>query len=285
MHFNWENRKLNILHMLAIIAMLTFISGCSHKVSTRHNPNYTKKEFSKVYLQQYEKDIKFHVYREIRDELELLGFEVLMGLDTTPTEKVDLIVTYEDKWMWDMSNYLLKLDVFLVDADELVSISETSVLRTSLIRKDRKYVVREAFSELFFTPENKEKYLKANVRFNGSSKVSNIYLSSNDSSKEYTKVITDFFIEKNFNFLVSDLKYPPKEFNVICNIYSLRGKKYLQLRDREKNQLIAEVFLENKMDKTKDRKLNKKIFNRLDKLVEALTGNLDSNPPYFYNYD
>ena len=318
MHYHSEKNSLNKFVLLAFLSIILTTSGC-HRVVTKHNPNHTATKFSKIYLQRSEANKQFQMYSAMKDELELLGFTVSMGPEETPTDnadamkkelellgftvsmgpektptdKADVIMTYQDKWMWDMTMYLLKLDVSLVDADNMVPISETSILRTTSIRRSKKYMVREALSELFFSPEVRDKYINSDIHFNGYSEISDIYLYLDLDAKEYEKVISFFFTKKNLNFSTSDLKVPSKEFTTICNIFTLRGRKFLQFRDREKNKLIAEVFLERKNDEdenenevimskaTREEVRDKKILARLETLF-SLHKAPNSDPPYFY---
>ena len=176
--------------------------------------------------------------------------------------------------------YKIRLDIHIIEPKKFESIAETSVLRTSLIRKDRKLMTREAFAELFFDDTEKEAYISSDVRFNGSDKVQSVHLSIDDESRKYAETITDFFENSPLEYTFSELKYPPEGVDVIATVYGLRGKKYLQFREKKSDKLIAEVFIENVHDEEK-KDFKKPLEKRLNTLINAFKNEMGKIPPYF----
>lgn len=224
---------------------LIILSGCSHIVETNFDPEFTSKTFSKVYIQKGDNDNKFHVYREIKDELELLGYEVSVGTEKTPKYPVDLILTYQDRWYWDMTMYLLELNIQAIDPDGYVSLADSKVRRTSLIRKNRKEMVKEVFSELFFKPEEREIYMAKTLRAPQPVNLSSVHLYIANIPKQLMETITAFYKQSGINFEPSKLKYPKKGVNYIASVHKIRTKSYFQIRERESEKLVAEAMIVN----------------------------------------
>lgn len=67
------------------------------------------------------------VGRTIANQLKKMGYKTSHGLTPTPPVPVDAIITYEDKWKWDMTMYLLKLTIRVRDGatNQVLAIGES----------------------------------------------------------------------------------------------------------------------------------------------------------------
>lgn len=63
--------------------------------------------------------------------------------------QVDAVVSYEDRWMWDVSMYLLTLRLDVRDPRTNVLLATAHVYRTSLARSTPEEMVRRAVDSLF----------------------------------------------------------------------------------------------------------------------------------------
>ena len=66
-----------------------------------------------------------------------------------PPMPVDGIVTYQDKWMWDITMYMLQLSVQVRDPKSRMVLVTGESMRTSLVRKDPEGMVEEVLTEMF----------------------------------------------------------------------------------------------------------------------------------------
>jgi hypothetical protein len=83
----------------------------------------------------------------IADKFRSRGYTV-----TTDTEKrqdVDALVTYWDKWMWDITMYLLELTITIRDPKTDFPLATGNSLHTSLTRKSQKEMVEEVVDNIF----------------------------------------------------------------------------------------------------------------------------------------
>lgn len=85
----------------------------------------------------------------IRDELISLGFSAESGnIDNAPAE-VDAIVTYEDRWFWDITNYLIQLNIEIRDSKTMYPLAVGESVRTSMARKSPEEMAREILIGIF----------------------------------------------------------------------------------------------------------------------------------------
>ena len=83
----------------------------------------------------------------IANRLKRAGFEATAGMDVSDAPAdVDAIVTYEDHWQWDMSNYLIVLRIDFRDPKTQELLASGQSYRTSLDRKPPAFMVDERAS-------------------------------------------------------------------------------------------------------------------------------------------
>jgi len=74
------------------------------------------------------------------------GFIATSGKIENIPEKLDVLVTYEDRWMWDMGNYLIQLDIQFRNPLNNYPFIVGENVRTSLIRKSPKFMADETIT-------------------------------------------------------------------------------------------------------------------------------------------
>ncbi|MBW2286918.1 MAG: hypothetical protein JRG90_03750 [Deltaproteobacteria bacterium] len=86
----------------------------------------------------------------IADRLERAGFEATAGIGTSSApDVVDVIVSYEDHWQWDMSNYLIALRIDFRNPKTQELLASGQSYRTSLDRKPPEFMVDEIITTMF----------------------------------------------------------------------------------------------------------------------------------------
>lgn len=74
-------------------------------------------------------------------ELRARGIKAYGGHRADRPESVDVLVLYDDRWMWDLSTYLLSLRIDLREPDSNVLIGAGLSFQTSLARKSPEKVI------------------------------------------------------------------------------------------------------------------------------------------------
>jgi len=88
----------------------------------------------------------------IARELRSHGLKAQNGLANTRPAEFDVLVVYEDRWQWDMSNYLIFLRIDLRDPATNVLLATGSSYQTSGARKPEAAVVAQILDGMFGKP-------------------------------------------------------------------------------------------------------------------------------------
>ena len=84
----------------------------------------------------------------IANELNSMGYQATSGVEQTSPIPVDAIVTYRDKWMWDITMYMLELNIDLRDPKTNYSFASGRSYRTSLARKSPEEMTEEVLVKI-----------------------------------------------------------------------------------------------------------------------------------------
>jgi hypothetical protein len=77
-----------------------------------------------------------------------------MGFQVLETDAgVDAIVTYVDKWFWDITMYMLELTITLRDPKTDFPLATGSSYHTSMTRKSPEGMVDEVLTNIFFSAQ------------------------------------------------------------------------------------------------------------------------------------
>jgi len=82
----------------------------------------------------------------IVEKLRSKGYEVTTG--DKPASNVDALVTYVDKWMWDITMYMLELTVTIRDPKTSYPLASGNSFHTSLTRLSPEEMVNEVIENI-----------------------------------------------------------------------------------------------------------------------------------------
>jgi hypothetical protein len=134
---------------IRVLMAAAMLSGCSYS-------HLYGEEMRGVQIEQRH---RVHVVRHSKDEraidtmiarrLAQAGFSATLGPEAEGVpDGVDAVVSYEDHWMWDMSNYLLVLRIDFRDPETNELLASGQSYHTSLGRKSPDYMVNEIITEI-----------------------------------------------------------------------------------------------------------------------------------------
>lgn len=134
----------------AIFLLLAFSvssAGCVNRATASLSPGAELGKIKTFYLipQPEDKDN----YLLIKANLEKRGYIVTTGPEMTPPYKADMVVTYVDKWMWDITMYMLELTITLRDPTNNYPVAVGNSMHTSLTRKSPEEMVDEVLTNIF----------------------------------------------------------------------------------------------------------------------------------------
>ena len=131
-----------------VMLVLLLATGCSSTLEAKRMPGTDLSILKTFYVQKLAADER-GIEQLIAQRLTHMGFTAVSGASETPSSPVDTIVTYQDKWMWDITMYMLDLSIQMRDAQSRMVLATGHSMRTSLIRKSPEGMVDEVLTEIF----------------------------------------------------------------------------------------------------------------------------------------
>jgi hypothetical protein len=133
-----------------ILSVLALSSGCAvNRATATVSPDTDLTKVKTYYVVQQPKDQR-GIERLISDNLAARGFSAKSGPETsTVPPAVDAVVTYVDKWMWDITMYMLELTVTVRNPANNFPMATANSYHTSLTRKSPPEMVDEVLTNIF----------------------------------------------------------------------------------------------------------------------------------------
>ena len=134
---------------LFLIAVSLVLSSC---VSNRSNVKVTSAQDLKsarffFVIKQNEDERGINVL--IQDRLIERGYKAATGPRIRNPEKYDVVVTYIDKWAWDITMYMIELTITFRDVESSYPIAVGNSLHGSLTRLSSEEMVKEVLDNIF----------------------------------------------------------------------------------------------------------------------------------------
>jgi hypothetical protein len=136
---------LKLLAMLGLVASLT--TGCAvNRATGSVDPSANLSALKTMYIKKTAGDDNTHTL--IADKLRSKGITVSSGSEAAPGN-VDAVVTYIDKWMWDITMYMLELTITIRDPKTDFPLATGNSFHTSLTRLSPKEMVNEVVDNIY----------------------------------------------------------------------------------------------------------------------------------------
>ncbi len=140
-------KKYLVSFLLTVLVGLT--SGCVvTQLKSEVVPGNDLKALKKFYVIHLASDQR-GVEKLIADRLNIMGYQATAGEKSAMPDDAQAIVTYQDKWMWDITMYMIELNVQIRQPKTEMAIATGHSLRTSLARKSPPEMVEEVLTDLF----------------------------------------------------------------------------------------------------------------------------------------
>ena len=138
--------KTGILSFLLVLGLLVATSGCANRATANLTPGTDLGKIKSFYLIPAENDKE--TYPLIKANLEKRGYGVTVGPETPLPYRSDAVVTYQDKWMWDITMYMLELTITFRDPSSNYPLAVGNSMHTSLTRKSPEEMVDEVLTNM-----------------------------------------------------------------------------------------------------------------------------------------
>jgi hypothetical protein len=135
------------LKLLSLFAILLGMSGCVSSQNATINPGTDLTAIRTFYVSRLSKDDR-GINKLICDDLNGRGYKASTGEAEKAPADAQAVVTYQDKWMWDMTMYMLKLDIQIRDPKTDIALATGEVLHTSLVRRSPPDMVKEVLNQI-----------------------------------------------------------------------------------------------------------------------------------------
>ncbi len=144
-----RNLKLAIklFYGFLLLCLLASASGCANHATASLTPGADLSRIKSFYLIPGAEDKDN--YKLIQANLEKRGYAVSTGPEMLPPYKSDAVLTYIDKWMWDITPYMLELTITFRDPINNSPMAVGNSLHSSLSRKSAEDMVDEVLTNIF----------------------------------------------------------------------------------------------------------------------------------------
>jgi hypothetical protein len=142
-----------MLRKVALVALalgaLFLTSGCAvNRATASVSPGADLNTVKTFYVVQFTSDER-GIDKLIRDNLVKRGFTATSGPELPQPPKVDAVVTYIDRWMWDITMYMLELTITLRNPANNFPLAVGNSFHTSLTRLTPEEMVDEVLTNIF----------------------------------------------------------------------------------------------------------------------------------------
>ncbi len=134
---------------LFVIYALLVVQGCSiNRATATLAPGADLSGIRNVYVVKEAGDDR-NIDELMKAQLTKMGYTATNGPELTLPYKADAVLTYVDKWMWDITMYMLELTVHLRNPETNASLAVGNSMHTSLSRKSPEAMVEEVLGNIF----------------------------------------------------------------------------------------------------------------------------------------
>jgi len=141
-----------LIPVLAVVGTMALMTGCANHATATLSPGADLSAIKTAYVVKHDKD-KYNVNQIIKSKLESKGYVVTTGPELPVPYATDVSVTYIDKWMWDITMYMLELTINFRDPKTNFPIATGNSLHTSLTRKSPDAMVEEVLANIHSAPK------------------------------------------------------------------------------------------------------------------------------------
>lgn len=139
-------RKIAAVFLVA--GAMSMMTGCAvNRATATLTPGTDLTAVKTAYVVKHDKDDR-KINEIIKTKLESQGYVVATGPELPTPYKADMSVTYIDKWMWDITMYMLELTVNFRDPKTNFPMATGNSLHTSLTRKSPEEMVDEVLTNI-----------------------------------------------------------------------------------------------------------------------------------------
>ena len=131
---------------LAALLLAVASSGCANRATAKVDHSADLAAIKTMHVVKIPEETA-GIDALIADDLRRRGYTVTQGVEKP--SNVDATVTYIDRWMWDITMYLLELTVTIRDGKTEFPLATGNSMHTSLTRKSPPEMVDEVMNNIY----------------------------------------------------------------------------------------------------------------------------------------
>lgn len=125
------------------------LTGCVNtELISDVDPQVDLEQMKSYHVVKLDKDNR-GIEKLIAQRLNTLGLQATSGSDRKTEQNAQVIVEYQDKWMWDITMYMLELNIDFRDPETNYKFATGRSYRTSLARKSPEEMIDEVLNDIF----------------------------------------------------------------------------------------------------------------------------------------
>ena len=128
-----------------LLFILFLLTGCINSAQRTIAPIADLSNIHTIHVKQFPADSR-RLDKIIASQLNLMGYQASIG-EQVP-ENVDAIITYRDKWRWDMTMYMLSISIKIREPETGFPLATGNSLHTSISRKTPSAMINEVLTNM-----------------------------------------------------------------------------------------------------------------------------------------
>ncbi len=137
----------NIFSSAAIILILLMLTGCANRAVVDRHPSFSLETIKTLHIKNSDGGGD-ELIPVMIEKLKELGYTNVTSGDEIPSA-ADAVLTYHDKWMWDMTMYMIELTITVREKDSWTALATGNSMHSSMTRKSEEAMVDEVLRNIF----------------------------------------------------------------------------------------------------------------------------------------
>ena len=150
---------MKLVSKFVLVLVFVSMSGCAiNRASGDFDPGMDLSQADVFYVERFGPDNR-GLEKLIADNLSIRGHTVAFGEKGLAPDDTTVLVTYVDKWMWDITMYMIELTITFRDPATGAAIGSGNSYHTSLTRLSPEEMIDEVLGNIFLADLNPEEQL------------------------------------------------------------------------------------------------------------------------------
>lgn len=147
--YSLEDKAMQFISRFLMAVICIAVSACAvNRDTANFDPNEDVDTSDIFYVERFEPD-KRNLNKVIADNIGVRGYTATAGESGKAPDNATIIVTYIDKWMWDITNYMIELTITFRDPASGTAIASGNSYHTSLTRLSPEEMIDEILTNIF----------------------------------------------------------------------------------------------------------------------------------------